>query len=79
MHRVVRRLVQRAKEHVPIETVLCDREFDSMRVFQILSNLDVTYLIPKRIISTEREMIETMEKDDQEVAVELASVHVEVG
>ncbi|PSP98204.1 transposase, partial [Halobacteriales archaeon QS_4_70_19] len=41
IHRVVRRLVERAKEHVPIETVLCDREFDSMRVFQTLQNHDV--------------------------------------
>nr|WP_323173542.1 hypothetical protein [Natrialba sp. PRR66] len=33
VHRIVWRLVERAKEHVPIETVLCDREFDSIRVF----------------------------------------------
>ncbi len=79
IHRVVRRLVQRAKEHVPIETVLCDRKFDSMRVFQTLSNLDVNYLIPKRITSSEREVIEQMDEDDQEVAVESASVHVEAG
>lgn len=79
IHRVVRRLLLRAREHVPIETVLCDREFDSMRVFQTLSNLDVNYLIPKRITSSEREVIEQMEEDDQEVAVETASVHVEAG
>lgn len=79
IHRAVRRLVQRAKEHVPIETVLCDREFDSMRVFQTLSNLDVNYLIPKRTTSSEREVIEQMEEDNQEVAVETASVHVEAG
>jgi hypothetical protein len=79
IHRVVRRLVTRAKEHVPIETVLCDREFDSMHVFQTLSNLDVNYLILKRITSSEREVIERMEEDDQEVAVETASVHVESG
>ncbi|WP_442908249.1 transposase [Halobacterium sp. KA-6] len=79
IHRVVRQLVRRAKEHVPIETVLCDREFDSMRVFQTLSNLDVNYLIPKRITSSEREVIEQMEEDDQEVAVESASIHVEAG
>jgi len=51
IHRTVRRLVRRAKEHVPIETVLCDREFDSIQVFQTLSNLDVNYLIPKRVSS----------------------------
>ncbi|MDS0261147.1 transposase [Haloarcula sp. S1CR25-12] len=79
IHRVVRRLVQRAKEHVPIETVLCDREFDSMRVFQTLSNLAVNYLIPKRITSSEREVIKQMDEDDPEVAVESASVHVESG
>ncbi|GAB7120272.1 transposase [Natrinema pallidum] len=79
IHRVVRRLVKRAKEHVPIETVLCDREFDSMRVFQTLSNLDVNYLIPKRITSSEREVIDRMDEDNQEVAVESASVHVEAG
>jgi hypothetical protein len=27
IHRIARRLVRRAKEYVPIETVLCDREF----------------------------------------------------
>ncbi|WP_158055709.1 transposase [Halorussus halophilus] len=79
IHRVVRRLVQRAKDHVPIETVLCDREFDSMRVFQTLSNLSVNYLIPKRITSSERGVIERMDEDDQEIAVESASVHVEAG
>jgi hypothetical protein len=79
VHRVVRRLVQRAKEHVPIETVLCDREFDSMRVFQTLSNLNVNYLIPKRITSSEQDVLDHLEEDSQEVAVESASVHVETG
>ncbi|WP_115891879.1 MULTISPECIES: transposase [Haloferax] len=79
MHRIVRRLVRQAKEHVPIEMVLCDREFDSMRVFQTLSNLNVGYLIPKRTTSSEHKAIEQMEQDDQEVAVESASVHVEQG
>jgi len=79
VHRVVRRLVTRAKDHVPIETVLCDREFDSMRVYQTLSNLDVNYLIPKRISSPEREAIDAMEEDDQDTAVETASVDVEAG
>jgi len=79
IHRVVRRLVTRAKELVPIETVLCDREFDAQRVYQTLSNLGVNYLIPKRINSTEQEVIETMEADGQAIAVEPASVHVETG
>ncbi|WP_049972699.1 transposase [Haladaptatus cibarius] len=79
IHRVVRRLVRRAQEHVPIEMVLCDREFDSMQVSQTLLNLDVNYLIPKRIHSTERENIETMDEDGQEVAVESATVHVDHG
>ena len=50
-----------------------------MRVFQTLSNLDVNYLIPKRITNAERKAIEQMEEHDQEVAVESASVHVEAG
>jgi hypothetical protein len=79
IHRTVRRLVRRAKKHVPIETVLCDREFDSIQVFQTLSNLDVNYLIPKRVSSSEREVFDQMDKDDQDVAVESASVHVESG
>ncbi|WP_136718344.1 transposase [Halorientalis salina] len=79
VHRVVRRLVSRAQEHVPIETVLCDREFDSMRVYQTLSNLGVNYLIPKRIASAEQEAIETMADDNHEVAVESAVVDVELG
>jgi len=79
VHRVVRRLVRRAKEHLPIETVLCDREFDSMAVFQTLSNLDVNYLIPKRISRDEREAIAQMEEDSQDVAVERVSVDVTIG
>jgi hypothetical protein len=79
VHRVVRRLVTRAKQHVPVETVLCDREFDSKNVYQMLSNLGVNYLIPKRVTSTEREAIETMDADGQNVALESASVHVESG
>jgi hypothetical protein len=79
VHRVVRRLVTRAKQHVPVETVLCDREFDSKNVYQTLSNLGVNYLIPKRVTSTEREAIETMDADGQNVALESASVHVESG
>jgi hypothetical protein len=79
IHRTVRRLVRRAKELVPIETVLCDREFDSIQVFQTLSNLNVNYLIPKRVSTSERDVLEQMEEDDQEVAVESASVHVESG
>jgi hypothetical protein len=79
VHRVVRRLVSRAQEHVPIETVLCDREFDSMGVYQTLSNLGVNYLIPKRIASTEQEAIETMTDDNHEVAVESAIIDVESG
>ena len=71
--------MKRAQEHAPIETVLCDREFDSQRVLQTLSNLGVNYLIPKRINGTEREVIETMETDGEAVAVESASVHVEAG
>jgi hypothetical protein len=79
IHRVVRRLVQQAQEHVQLETVLCDREFDSRHVFQTLSNLGVNYLIPKRLTSTEQEAIEKMKDDGEKVAVESASVHVETG
>lgn len=79
VHQTVRRLVQRAKKHVPIETVLCDREFDSAGVFQALTNLNVNYLIPTRISSTEREAIEIMDEDGRNVAVEKASIDVESG
>nr|WP_245800655.1 transposase [Natrinema saccharevitans] len=66
-----------SKQHVPIETVLCDRECDSIRVFQTRSNLGVNYLIPKRINSNERKVINQMDIDRQDVAVESAPVHVE--
>lgn len=79
IHSVVRRLVKRAKEHVSIETILCDREFDSQRVFQSLSNLGVNYLIPTRIGPNERDALETMEEDGEATAVESASVHLETG
>jgi hypothetical protein len=79
IHRIVRRLVQRAKELVPIETVLCDSEFDSKAVYQTLSNLNVNYLIPKRVHATEKRVINTMEAEGREVAVEPASVHLDAG
>jgi hypothetical protein len=79
VHRIVRRLVQRANDHIPIETVLCDREFDAKQVFQTLANLDINYLIPKRIHSTEREVIDQMTGIDQEVAVESTRVDIEAG
>ena len=50
-----------------------------MDVYQTLSNFDVNYLIPKRITSTEREVIETMEGDGRDVSVERVSVDVETG
>ena len=50
-----------------------------MGVYQTISNLDVNYLIPKRIHSTDREVIETMIEDGQEVAVKSATVHVDHG
>jgi len=63
LYRVVRRLIQRAQEHVPIEMILCDREFDSMQTFQTLSNLGAEYLIPKRISNQECDAISQMEED----------------
>ena len=79
IHRVVRRLVQRAQKLVSIEMVLCDAEFDAKAVYQTLSNVGVEYLIPKRRFSPERSIIERMEDDRQDVAVESMSVHVEHG
>jgi len=79
VHRTVRSLITQAKEHVPVETVLCDREFDSKRVYQTLENLDVNYLIPKRVHQDEKEVIAQMEADEKEVAVETAAVYVEMG
>ncbi|WP_058981060.1 transposase [Halobacterium sp. CBA1132] len=79
VHRVVRRLIQRAQEHVPIEMVLCDREFDSIQTFQTLSNLGVEYLIPKRISNQERDAIDQMEEDGVNVAVQPGTMHTDSG
>lgn len=79
MHRLVRRLVRRAKQLVTVDTVVCDREFDSMGVFQTLSNLNVNYLIPKRTMQTEATVIEKMDAAGEDVAVEAARVNVEHG
>jgi len=46
---------------VAVDTVVCDREFDLMAVFQMLSNLNVNHLIPKRTMQTEATIIEYME------------------
>ncbi|MFC6723010.1 transposase [Halobium palmae] len=79
IHRVVRRLVRRAQDLVSIEMVLCDSEFDAKPVYQTLSNLDVNYLIPKRTYSAERAAIETMDDNEENVAVESATVHTGFG
>ena len=46
---------------------------------QTLSNLSVSYLIPKRVHATENRVIETMEAKGREVAVEPATVHLNTG
>jgi hypothetical protein len=48
-------------------------------VFQSLDNLGVNYLIPKRINSPERDVIEQMADDGEAVAVESVPLHVERG
>jgi len=79
IHRVVRRLVRRAQELVPIEMVLCDAEFDAKLVYQTLSNLGVNYLVPKRSFNAERAAIKRMSEDGQDVAVESTTVHTDQG
>ncbi|QZP39339.1 transposase (plasmid) [Halobaculum magnesiiphilum] len=79
MHRIVRTLVRRAQRHVEIDTVLCDREFDSKAVYQTLSNLGVKYLVPKHRFVDEYDAIEQIEESGSEVAVESATIHADQG
>lgn len=67
MHRVVRTLVRRAQRRVQIDTVLCDREFDSNAVYQLLSNLGVNYLVSKRFYADDVELIGLNENPSSEL------------
>ncbi len=78
-HRTVRRLVRRAKQFVSIDLVLADRGFESVEVYQTLDNLGVTYLFPKVEHAPEQRRIDRMEQENEDVAVEQATVRARNG
>lgn len=78
-HRTVRRLVRRAQAFVSIDLVLADRGFESLQVYQTLDNLGVTYLFPKVEHAPEQRRIDRMEQENEDVAVEQATVRARNG
>ncbi len=46
---VVDRLLSKAQEHVSIHKVMCDREYDTHAVRDVIDKKGMTYLIPKRV------------------------------
>lgn len=46
---VVERLLSKAQEHVSINKVMCDREYDVHAVRDVIDRKGMTYLIPKRV------------------------------
>ncbi|MFC4553478.1 MULTISPECIES: transposase [Halorussus] len=60
---LVRELVWKAKEHVSINTVYADREFDAADVVHSLNEAGVEFVIPRRKTSRIKNFIQGMSKD----------------
>lgn len=74
---VVRRLLEKAEQHVTVHTVLCDREFDASAVIDALEEYDCRYLIPRRRQAPEKAAIERMDEHDVDVSVQEGTAHYE--
>lgn len=70
-------LLDQASQHVDINKVYADREFDSFETFTEIDRRDDIYVIPKRIRSNDDKVAiqKTIEHDVAEVSVEHATLH----
>ena len=73
-HQIVAELLVQALDIANIHMVLCDREFDAQLVWQVIDNLGLNFLIPKRQFTLEGQIIEQIDEHVAEVAVEHTSL-----
>lgn len=69
-HQIVAELLVQALDLVDIHKVFCDRGFDAKLVHQVIDNLGLTYVIPRRHFSLEKEVIEKINDHAARAAVE---------
>jgi len=77
LREVVSELLDCAEKHdIRIRRILMDREFDSQSILQGIDDRGYTYLVPKKIQSTEKRIIREMNRVGKEQKVEERGLHL---
>jgi IS4 transposase len=63
---IVKDLLDSAEEMVHVDNVLMDREFDSQHVLEMLSQRGLSYVVPKRMQSSEKAQAKRLLQRDQD-------------
>jgi IS4 transposase len=63
---IVKDLLDSAEEMVHVDNVLMDREFDSQHVLEMLSQRGLSYVVPKRMQTSERAQAKRLLQRDQD-------------
>lgn len=73
---IVEDLLDTAQEHVLVDSVLMDREFDSQHVLEMLSQRGLTYVVPKRMQTSEKAQAKRLLQRDQNRYVTDRNLHL---
>ena len=63
---IVEDLLDSAEEHVHVDNVLMDREFDSQHVLEMISQRGLSYVVPKRMQTSEKAQAKRLLQRDQD-------------
>ena len=63
---IVRDLLNSAQEHVLVDNVLMDREFDSQHILEGIDQRGLQYVVPKRMQTSEQAQAQRLFKCDQD-------------
>jgi hypothetical protein len=78
-HQIVAELLVRALDLIDVHMVYADRGFDAKLVWQVVGNLGLHFLGPKSRYSLEEEVIDRLNDEVIDVAVEHAQIQTAVG
>ncbi|WP_267644086.1 transposase [Haloarchaeobius amylolyticus] len=73
---IVEDLLDSAEELVHVDNVLMDREFDSQHVLEMISQRGLTYVVPKRMHTSERAQAKRLLKSDTDRYVNDRKLHL---
>lgn len=74
--KIVENLLDSAEELVHVDNVLMDREFDSQHVLEMISQRQLTYVVPKRMHTSERAQAKRLLKSDTDRYVSDRKLHL---